>query len=185
MGKVSFGRRPTAIGRKFFIKYFNLVFVILGLSFKLQTYILSNGWDSLTNHCFFGPRPRPNRTSAEKNGRKKNFGPNGWKAAELLDRLLHTESQSYRVTELQSYRVTESHHFHSLYRWVNFFLCPFSINSPPRFAHRGINSPTRFARRGIKYLYPLPTHQSPTQSLFYFPTHRIKTLIFPSPIIKL
>ena len=54
-----------------------------------------------------------------------------------------------RVTESHIHRVTESHHFHSLYGWVEFFLCPFSINSPTRFARSGINSPTPFARRGI------------------------------------
>ena len=106
--------RPLAHGHrsKFFYYIFKFCFVILSLSFKFQTYILSNGWDSLTNHCFFGPRPRPNRPFWDilfcQNGRKKNFDPNGWKAAKLLDRLFTTEWQSDRVTELQSYRVTES-----------------------------------------------------------------------------
>ena len=53
-----------------------------------------------------GPRPRKKNfwdIFFCPNGRKKNFGPNGWKAAELLDRLFTTEWQSDRVTESQSH----------------------------------------------------------------------------------
>ena len=51
---------PKAIGRNIFI-----FFVILDLILNFQTYILWNSWDSLTNHCFFGPQPRLNRPSAK------------------------------------------------------------------------------------------------------------------------
>jgi hypothetical protein len=68
---------------------------------------LWNSWDSLTNHCFFGPGQGPTSHWPKKNfwdilfcpnGCKKNLGPNGWKAAEILDCLLHTESQSHTTS---------------------------------------------------------------------------------------
>ena len=103
---------------------------------------------------FLAPGPGPTGPRPRKiifwdilfcpNGSKKNFGPNGWKAAKLLDRLFTTEWQSDRVTELQSYRVTEwqsdrvtewqsdrvteSRHFHSLYGWVKFFYTHFQLS---------------------------------------------------------
>ena len=88
---------------------------------------------SLHNISWFTPVcPRPRKNFFWDilfcpNGSKKNFGPNGWKAAELLDRLFTTEWQSHRVTPLPlPIRVGE------------IFLCQFSINSPTRFARRGI-----------------------------------------------
>ena len=132
--------RPSAHGHgtNFFYKIFYFCFVILGLSFNFQTYVLSNSWDSLTNHCFFGPRPWPNRPLAEKKNflghtflpkwTQKKFRPKRVKGGRV------TESQSHRVTESQSHRVTESHHFHSLLSWVKFFMpifnkLPYSLRS--------------------------------------------------------
>ena len=83
-----------------------------------------NSWDSLTNHCFLA-LGRKNKNFWDmiyfSNGRKKIFGLNGWKAAQLLDRLLSTEW----------------HHFHSLYGRVKYIM-PIFLNSPTRLASRGI-----------------------------------------------
>ena len=66
-------------------------FSIFGHSFNVRINNLSNGWDRLTNHCLFGPRPGPNRPLPGKKI-ENNLSPNRCKAAESLDRLLSTES---------------------------------------------------------------------------------------------
>jgi hypothetical protein len=93
---------------------------------------LWNSWDSLTNHCFFGPRPWPNRPLAEKKfWEAKKFRPKRMKGGRDIRPFI-----AHRVTKWQSHIVTPL----PLLIWVGeIFLCPFLINSPTRFAHRGIN----------------------------------------------
>ena len=67
-------------------------------------------------------------------GPKNNFGPIPWQAAEIIGGLLATESQSHRVTESQSNR----HPRVLSIRVGEKFFCLISINSPTRFARRGI-----------------------------------------------
>ena len=71
-------------------------------------------WDTLV--CPIGP--------------KKKFGPIPGQAAEIIGGLLSTESQSDRVTESRT-RVPST-------QVSEIFLCLISINSPTRFARRGI-----------------------------------------------
>ena len=108
------------------------------------------------------PRPWPNRPSAEKKiflrhtflpkWTQKKFRPKRMKGGRVIRPFIYhrvtesqshrvTESQSHRVTESQSHRVTESqsHATSTPYTGGWNFLCPFSINSPTRFARRGIN----------------------------------------------
>ena len=63
-----------------------------------------------------------------------DFGPIPWQAAEIIGCLLDTELQSHRVTELQS----DKHPRVLSVRVGEIFLCLISINSPTRFARRGI-----------------------------------------------
>ena len=118
---------PCCHQPKFFYQLFKFCNVILGLSFKFQTFILWNGWDSLTNHCFFGgphPRKKNLRNTFLPKWMQKKFGPYGWKAAEFI---------VHRVTEWQSDRLKEWHHFHSLYGWGKFFMSIF--NKLPYLLH--------------------------------------------------
>ena len=106
--------RPKAIGWNIFMKYFNLFFTILGLSFNFQTNILWKSWDSLTNHCFW-PWPWPIRPLAERKGGR-----------DIRTFIAH------RVTEPQNH--TTSTPFRGGWN----LLCPLKNNFPTCFACRGI-----------------------------------------------
>ena len=77
---------------------------------------------------------------------QKKFRPKRMKGGRVIRPFIYhrvTESQSHRVTESQSHRVTESQSDRVTplplpIRVGENFLCPFSINSPTRFARRGI-----------------------------------------------
>ena len=116
-------------------KVLNNFLFILGFSFNFQTNTLSNGRDSLTNQCFFGPRPWPKQPLPKK----KKFGtyffaqmdanffwPN-W-AQGGRDRLFFV----HRVTEWQIGRVTT---YPLPVQVGEIFVCPF-FNYPTRFARR-------------------------------------------------
>ena len=49
------------------IPFFLIFFSMLGLSFNIQTNVLSNGWYSFTNPCFLTPAPAQMALAQEKN----------------------------------------------------------------------------------------------------------------------
>ena len=88
-----------------------------------------------------GPRPRKKnflRHTFLPKWTQKKFRPKRMKGGRVIRPFIYhrvTEWQSHRVTESQSDRVTP---LPLPIRVDEIFLCPFSINSPTRFARRGI-----------------------------------------------
>ena len=92
-----------------------------------------------------GPRPRKKnflRHTFLPKWTQKKFRPKRMKGGRVIRPFIYhrvTEWQSHRVTESQSHRVTP---LPLPIRVGESFLCPFLINSPTRFARRGINKKT-------------------------------------------
>ena len=103
------GPRPTATSQSFVIIFFS----ILGLSFNFSSNKLLNGWESLTNHCFFWPSaPTQPALALEKNLGMYFFA---WMEKKIRPKRMKDERDirvfiTDRLTDWQTDRVTPLPH---------------------------------------------------------------------------
>ena len=125
--------RPSAHGHRLKVLYEIYFFTVLCLCFNFPTNILSNSWDSLTNHSFLAPDPGPTSPWPRKKNLRHTFLPK-W-TQKVLAQTDERQQRYFTLYCTQSDRVTP---LPLPIRVGEILLCPFLINSPTRFARRGL-----------------------------------------------